>query len=66
MRQADISEVASRCLRLASFGPVLGLGGVAAFVQRAQMAGHALADVEAFGGLSSESDSKLVLHRLIP
>ena len=35
-----------------TFGHVLGLGGVAAFVRRAQMAGHPLVGVETLDGLS--------------
>ncbi|RMR22896.1 hypothetical protein ALP89_200235 [Pseudomonas syringae pv. persicae] len=46
-------------------GHVLGLGGVAAFVLRAQVAGHALVGVEALDGLGGEPHFELVLHQLV-
>lgn len=48
-----------------ALGHVLGLGGVAAFVQRAQVAGHALVGVEALDGLGREPYFELVLHQLV-
>jgi len=48
-----------------ALGHVLGLGGVAAFVQRAQVAGHALVGVEALDGLGREPHFELVPHQLV-
>ncbi|VVM74897.1 hypothetical protein PS639_05432 [Pseudomonas fluorescens] len=48
-----------------ALGHVLDLGGVAAFVRRAQMAGHALVGVEALHGLRGEPHFELVLHQLV-
>ena len=45
-----------------ALGHVLGLGGVAAFVQRAQVAGHALVGVEALDGLGGEPHFELMFH----
>lgn len=45
-----------------TLGHVFGLGGVAAFVWRAQMAGHTLVGMEALDGLRSQSYFELVLH----
>ncbi|MNR13043.1 hypothetical protein D3C85_1294250 [compost metagenome] len=48
-----------------ALGHVLGLRGVAAFVQRAQVAGHTLVGVEALDGLGREPHFELVLHQLV-
>lgn len=48
-----------------TLGHVLGLGGVAAFVRRAQVAGHALVGVEALDGLCGQAHFELVLHQLV-
>ncbi|CAI9008909.1 hypothetical protein EMIT0324P_90003 [Pseudomonas chlororaphis] len=48
-----------------ALGHVLGLGGVATFVWRAQVAGHALVGVEAFDGLCGQPHFELVFHQLV-
>ena len=48
-----------------ALGHVLGLGSVAAFVQRAQMAGHSLVGVEALHRLRRQAHFELVLHQLV-
>mgnify|MGYP000979694178 CR=1 FL=1 len=48
-----------------TFGHVLGVGSVAAFVRRAQMAGHALVGVEALDGLRGQAYFELVFHQLV-
>lgn len=46
-------------------GHLLGFRGVSAFVQRAQVAGHALIGVEALDSLGREPDFKLVPPQLV-
>jgi hypothetical protein len=48
-----------------ALGHGLGLGGVAAFLGRAQMAGHALVGVEALDRLRGQAYFELVLHQLV-
>ncbi|MNN07897.1 hypothetical protein D3C81_1207330 [compost metagenome] len=48
-----------------ALGHVLGLGSVAAFVLRAQVAGHTLVGVEAFHRLRGQAYFELVLHQLV-
>lgn len=44
---------------------MLDLGGVAAFVWRASVAGDSLVGVEALNGLRSQTYFELVLHKLV-
>lgn len=48
-----------------ALGHVLGVGGVATFVLRAQMTGHALIGVEALDRLRGQPHFELVLHQLV-
>ena len=48
-----------------ALGHVLDLGGVAALMWRAQMAGHTLVDVEALDGLCGQAYFELAFHQLV-
>ncbi|MNN33012.1 hypothetical protein D3C81_1467490 [compost metagenome] len=48
-----------------ALGHVLGLSGVAAFVRRATMAGHALVGMEALHRLRGQPHFELMLHQLV-
>src|SRR5450830_429455 len=48
-----------------ALGHMLGLSGVAAFVWRAQVAGHTLVGMETLDGLRRQPHFELVLHQLV-
>ena len=48
-----------------ALGHMLGLSGVAAFVWRAQVAGHALVGVETLDGLRRQPHFELMRHQLV-